>query len=101
MGHRYQKGARRPDPTVRRDRGRPGKTWKRSPHALPWPELADGTAWTTGLGAVTHALVPGSVGVLQEPVAWEDGEWVATVAWEDGLLAQIPLVNLLLLSTDE
>lgn len=94
MGRQYQKGSKRPDPSVKR---RPAKTaWAKSPHAVPWPELADGTAWTPGLGPVTHALVPGSVGTLEEPVVWDGGEWVATVAWEDGLLAQIPLANLLL-----
>lgn len=97
MSHRYQKGSKRPDPTVTR---RGARAWNPSPGAVPWPELADGTPWKADLGPVTHVQVPESIGALEGAVAWESGEWVATVAWEDGMLAQIPLGNLML-STDE
>lgn len=100
MGHRLRQGGpRRPDYTVKRDRGSRKTEWNISPHAIPWPVLDDGTPWTPGLGKVSHVQVPESVGAVEEPVVWEGGAWWATVAWEDDTVAKIPLVNLML-STD-
>lgn len=92
MGHRYQKGSRRPKP----GEAPKGKA-RQSPYVctgtIPWPELGDGTPWREGLVKVTHPEVPGEVGRLQA-VEWHDGEWTALVAWGPALVRH-PLHNLL------
>lgn len=78
MGHRYQKGSKRPDPKVKRDRGRAGKEYVPQ-GAIPWPELGDGTPWTQDLTLVRHPEAPGETGHLVR-LEWAGGWW-AIVHW--------------------
>lgn len=98
MGHRYQKGSRRPDPTAHRDKGKRDGTYQPR-GAIPWPELGDGTPWTERVTKVRHPDAPGETGHLVR-LEWEGGWW-AIVHWPKAgrlrpeMTARIPLANLL------
>lgn len=55
MGHKYQKGSKRPDPRAHRDKGAKVQKGTYELSGIGWPALGDGTQWRDGLVRVVHA----------------------------------------------